>query len=962
MAIIAFGSSKALPQKGIDYILDENKVECSAVLNLAPNMDYAEQMMSTQKLFGKGDTYDERKYWHLKIAFSPMDKKELGGKVDPEKAMQFSQDVMEKFFPNHEAVLTCQNHGKDKTPKQATRHVHIIVNSVDSLTGEKIHMTHEQRRAIKDYVQELSAQYGFKVLDWRKAEAEAREQRKKGDVRSSKAEKLTYAEESLRDKNGRPIAPEKLTEPVDWKEHTKEILQFAKEQSCNFEDFEKSLKEFGLSVRRTASTISYCYPGHKNGIRSERLGEEFTPEALEKQFAQVRAKLDEFKKIKSIVEQRQPVPAPAKLSAEQIRENEKGYLKDVIRYAKSRSRSMEEFENELKEYGVTLNRNTANTISYRIEATGRTVRGSSLGSEFDAKAVRETLSGRPMQPEEVKPEAPAKLAEGEVPADEKAYIRKIIDYAKTTSKSMEEFEQTLKEYRITLPRNTEKTVSFSFDGNKAVRGSTLGDGYSAEQIRAAIDANAENEKPNTGSGEGDSGGNVGGNMEAVTKPAVSDDELQMQLAIMRQELIMNTTAASRPDPAKRSTGWKDQIRAIVSYAKATCTDKESFVATLKEYGVTCPVHGNNIIVYHHPGVNKDVRGDTLGNDFTAAKIEEALGRNKYNQEHYPEETPIKVPPELKAAFRTLGRIAGIDDATVDRTIADADSRVLTKEETEKLWNDFKRTTSTYWEQRKTVSSELDFRLNANYESIHRLKESLETDKEFWASYRDQKAAINEELSAAFQELRAARAASWTLNPRNRKASLFAIFQAVVYKCRQDPEFMIQHRIHNLKLEQERLRDSVERHRYHQERIRAELDDRYARIKELKAKQSELKDGTADFRAMSDDVYNYLKGSKTTDNLARYESSLMKMQEQIEDMNALVFNRAPIQTTRKPTLDNQINSAGKKAADQAAEVRPQKMWSELTEEEKKALSFEERTKLIAAEKKLNPQKKKETLRQ
>jgi len=886
MAVAVFDSSKALPQKGIDYILDEAKVECSAALNLVPGMDYAEQMMATQRLFGKGEEYDERKYWHLKFSFPPMDKRENGGKLTPERALQFGTDVMEKFFPNHEVVMAVQNHGKDKTPEEACRHIHVIINAVDPVSGKKIHMTHEQRREIKDYVQELSQQYGLHVLDWREAEKKAREARKVREKRSTRGEKLTYAEETIREKNGRPIAPEKLVEPVDWKEHTKEILQFAKEQSCNFEEFERCLKEFGLSVRRTANTISYRYPGHKNGVRGDRLGEEFTPAALQKHFDQQMEKLAEVRKLRTIIEQRKPLPAPEKLSPEQIKEDEIGYLKTVIRFAKSQSRSMEEFEKHLGEYGVTLSRNTEKTISYHLEATGNTVRGDRLGTEFEAVAVRETLSGRPVEPEEPMPQAPKKLAEGEAPADVRAYIKGIVDYAKETAKSMDEFEATLNDYRISLPRNTEKTISFSFDGQKAIRGSSLGEAYSAEKIRAAIEANAEKDTNNTGDGGDDSGPAAGLGVDdgSVELPSVSDAELQRQLFIIQQDLMR----VSAPAPAKSPTGWKDQIRAIVSYAKSTCKTNEEFLDTLKEYGVTCPIYGTNVVVYHHPGVGKDVRGDTLGRDYTAEEIQMALGANytKPNQSKPPK--PLE--PELKAAFRELGRLAGIEADVIDRTIADADSRVLTKEEVTRLWDDYKQTTSQFWEKRKEVSEELSRDIGSAYASIRRLRESLDTDKEFWENYRAQKAQISSELTAAYNELRANRAASWALDPRNRKASMFAMFQAIVYKCRHDGDGLIQHRIRNLKFQQDQLYRSIEKHKQMQEKIRAEIDLRYRAIEELKARQGDLKAGTADFKAMSDEVYAYLRGRKTTDNLERYDRALRDLQERIERMRDLERGR------------------------------------------------------------------------
>lgn len=79
MAIFVLTASKATPRKGIRYIMDKDKMELWRAWNLDPNADLAQQMIDTQRLWKKGTGTEERKYYHLKIAFSPKDRKEKGG-------------------------------------------------------------------------------------------------------------------------------------------------------------------------------------------------------------------------------------------------------------------------------------------------------------------------------------------------------------------------------------------------------------------------------------------------------------------------------------------------------------------------------------------------------------------------------------------------------------------------------------------------------------------------------------------------------------------------------------------------------------------------------------------------------------------------------------------------------------------------------------------------------------------
>ena len=68
MPLLKCQSSKSSPQKGMAYVTDKNKAEFVSVRNLFEDEDYAEQFEETAKRFGKGEKFEERKYYHFKLS------------------------------------------------------------------------------------------------------------------------------------------------------------------------------------------------------------------------------------------------------------------------------------------------------------------------------------------------------------------------------------------------------------------------------------------------------------------------------------------------------------------------------------------------------------------------------------------------------------------------------------------------------------------------------------------------------------------------------------------------------------------------------------------------------------------------------------------------------------------------------------------------------------------------------
>lgn len=125
MPLLKCQSSKSTPQKVIAYVTDKNKGEFVSVRNLFDDEDYAEQFEQTAKRFGKGEKFDERKYYHFKLSCDRKDK------VSPNEAHIYAEELTAILFPDCECVIATHTHTE-------TIHSHIVVNAVHPVTGKKL--------------------------------------------------------------------------------------------------------------------------------------------------------------------------------------------------------------------------------------------------------------------------------------------------------------------------------------------------------------------------------------------------------------------------------------------------------------------------------------------------------------------------------------------------------------------------------------------------------------------------------------------------------------------------------------------------------------------------------------------------------------------------------------------------------------------------------------------------------
>lgn len=260
MPITKCAASKATPAKGIDYIMDPEKVIAIGSQDFVNNdpKKMARQMLQTMHLFGKGFDPDERKYYHSKVAFDPADRPENGGSLTPEKANEYAARYAAKTWPGREVVWAVQDHG-------ASIHIHFILAACERDTGKKLDARDAEYRIWKDRAQDLAKEMGLSTLDWRKATKAKRQK----EGQSWEAIDETFAEQGLKDRG-----------KTTWKDELREKIDAAVKSSSSMADFKAALQAAGVELTRcTEQTISYKLGDHK-ACRGDSLGGDYTAQAI----------------------------------------------------------------------------------------------------------------------------------------------------------------------------------------------------------------------------------------------------------------------------------------------------------------------------------------------------------------------------------------------------------------------------------------------------------------------------------------------------------------------------------------------------------------------------------------------------------------------------------------------------------------------------------------------------------
>lgn len=237
MPLFKCSASKAKPKNGIAYVTDEKKAKIVSVRNLFEDEDYAKQFDETANRFGKGDKFDERKYYHCKLSCARQDN------ISPEKAHAYAEELVAKLFQNYECVIATH------TDTQ-TVHSHIIVNAVDPITGKKLQFNKQDYVKMKDEANRIGKKYGFTETDFRKRGKNSR----------------TAIEKKIMLKGG-----------TSWKEELREVIAEATKNSTTPDNFKDYLEKcYGVKITRDGKDYSYLHPNKQKPIRGERLGTNYT--------------------------------------------------------------------------------------------------------------------------------------------------------------------------------------------------------------------------------------------------------------------------------------------------------------------------------------------------------------------------------------------------------------------------------------------------------------------------------------------------------------------------------------------------------------------------------------------------------------------------------------------------------------------------------------------------------------
>lgn len=237
MPLLKCSASKAKPRNGITYITDPKKASYVSSRNLFEDEDFAEQFEQTAKRFGKGDKFNERKYYHFKLSCARSDN------VTAQQAHLYAEEVAEKLFNDCECVIATH------TDTQ-TMHSHIIVNAVHPITGKKLQFSQKDYVAMKDEVNRMGKKYGFTETEFRKRGKNSR----------------TATERKIMLKGG-----------TSWKEELREVIAEAIKNSTTPDKFKEYLQKcYGVKITRDGKDYSYLHPEKQKPIRGAKLGTNYT--------------------------------------------------------------------------------------------------------------------------------------------------------------------------------------------------------------------------------------------------------------------------------------------------------------------------------------------------------------------------------------------------------------------------------------------------------------------------------------------------------------------------------------------------------------------------------------------------------------------------------------------------------------------------------------------------------------
>lgn len=234
----------------IEYVLKEQKIKDGLVYMTGPapeviNWDTVYQaFLEEKKLWNKDNG---RMYNHNIISFAP------GEDISPEQALEFGKEFVEKWFPEHQSLISVHQ-DREHT------HIHIVTNTVSYVDGMKLHNTKMDLQRMKDFTNEMCKEKGLTIA----------EKGKHFDGTEIDAgETIAWG----KDKYHLLANDKKKSYVVDCAIVVMEV----KETSCNREDFEKGMEERGWHMTWTDTKKHITFENDKGEkVRDSNLSKSFS--------------------------------------------------------------------------------------------------------------------------------------------------------------------------------------------------------------------------------------------------------------------------------------------------------------------------------------------------------------------------------------------------------------------------------------------------------------------------------------------------------------------------------------------------------------------------------------------------------------------------------------------------------------------------------------------------------------
>lgn len=189
---------------------------------------------------------------------------------------------------------------------------------------------------------------------------------------------------------------------------------------------------------------------------------------------------------------------------------------------------------------------------------------------------------------------------------------------------------------------------------------------------------------------------------------------QKRAAEKQAKQPIEETFAEKGLKSRGKTPWKDELRTIVDQAVGKATTMDEFKKLLESRGVTLTRCTDKTISYKL-GDHKACRGDTLGGDYTAQAIRDALNRNRtepmaeQGKAHARLEDKMKYAANKGAAinnnqhlteadrevFRAAGRQIGLKRSEIDEMCDNAAK--ATWKEKQAAWDAYKVSQNAFWD-------------------------------------------------------------------------------------------------------------------------------------------------------------------------------------------------------------------------------------------------------------------------